>query len=56
MIPAFPPGVRALPVRGGANESRRRLLARLPRPLPEAAARVADALRAVALEFGVPPD
>ncbi|MBA8924374.1 DNA-binding transcriptional LysR family regulator [Kutzneria viridogrisea] len=48
---AAPPGVRVLPVRGGPRERRRVLLARLPGPLPEPAARVAEALRA-AVESG----
>ncbi|SFK64806.1 LysR family transcriptional regulator [Amycolatopsis sacchari] len=46
----LPPGVRVLPVRGGPGERRRVLLAHLPRPLPEAAVRVAAALRSAALE------
>lgn len=50
MLPALPPGIRALPVRGGASETRRMLLARLPSPLPEPAARLAAALRAAAIE------
>ncbi|MQY30612.1 LysR family transcriptional regulator [Nocardia aurantia] len=45
----LPPGVRALPVRGGADESRRLLLARLPHPLPEPVARLATALRTAAV-------
>ncbi|WP_410641020.1 LysR substrate-binding domain-containing protein [Amycolatopsis sp. lyj-346] len=45
-----PPGVRVMTVRGGPGEQRRILLARLPRPLSEPAARVAAALRAAALE------
>ncbi len=47
---AVPAGVRVLPVRGGPAEQRRILLARLPQPLTEPAARLADALRAAALE------
>jgi DNA-binding transcriptional LysR family regulator len=46
LAPAAPPGVRVLTVRGGPQEQRRIVLARLPHPLPEPAARVADALRA----------
>ncbi|MEV4564598.1 LysR family transcriptional regulator [Nonomuraea sp. NPDC049419] len=42
---AVPDGVRVLPVRGGPQEQRRCLLARLPGPLPEPAARLAGALR-----------
>jgi DNA-binding transcriptional LysR family regulator len=44
-----PPGVRVLPVRGGPREQRRVLLAHLPGRLPEAATRLAAALRAAAL-------
>ena len=47
-----PPGVRVLPVRGGSSEHRRIILAKLPRPLSEPAARVADALRAAAMTTG----
>ncbi|WP_188189877.1 LysR family transcriptional regulator [Nonomuraea sp. SYSU D8015] len=46
---AVPPGVRVLPVRGGPREQRRLLLARLPGPLPEPAACLAEALRTAAL-------
>jgi DNA-binding transcriptional LysR family regulator len=46
---AAPDGVRILPVRGGPAEQRRILLARLPQPLSEPAARLADALRATAI-------
>ncbi len=56
MLPALPPGVRALPVRGGANETRRMLLARLPRPLSEATTRLAEALRATAVEADSPSE
>ncbi|WP_026425069.1 LysR family transcriptional regulator [Actinokineospora inagensis] len=45
-----PDTVRVLPVRGGPQEHRRLLLARLPRPMDDPTARVADALRVVALE------
>ncbi|MBO2446413.1 LysR family transcriptional regulator [Actinomadura barringtoniae] len=45
MAPAVPPGVRVLPVRGGPREERRLLLARLPGPLSEPAARLAEAIR-----------
>ncbi|WP_189932286.1 LysR family transcriptional regulator [Streptomyces sulfonofaciens] len=48
-----PAGVRVLPVRGGPREQRRVLLARLPQPLPEAAARVAAALHRAALDTDV---
>jgi DNA-binding transcriptional LysR family regulator len=51
---AAPAGVRILPVRGGPREQRRMLLARMPRPLPEPAARLAAALRAVATDTDVP--
>ncbi|MDQ7810917.1 LysR family transcriptional regulator [Amycolatopsis sp. A133] len=53
--PVVPPGVRVLAVRGGPGEQRRILLAHLPRPLPEPAARVAAALRTAALEPGTRP-
>ncbi|NUQ95560.1 MAG: LysR family transcriptional regulator [Streptomyces sp.] len=49
LAPAAPPGVRILPVRGGPQEQRRLLLARLPHPPTEPVARVAAALRAAAL-------
>ncbi|MER6124591.1 LysR family transcriptional regulator [Streptomyces sp. NPDC001795] len=42
---AAPPGVRIVSVRGGSQERRRLVLAHLPRPLAEPAARVAEALR-----------
>ncbi|HEY3465286.1 MAG TPA: LysR family transcriptional regulator [Amycolatopsis sp.] len=51
--PVVPPGVRVLPVRGGPGEQRRILLAHLPRPLTDAASRVAAALREAALESEV---
>lgn len=44
---AVPPGVRVVPVRGGPDEVRRMLLARVPGRLSEAAGRLADALAAV---------
>ncbi|MFC7106484.1 hypothetical protein ACFQQB_42410 [Nonomuraea rubra] len=47
-----PPGVRVLPVRGGPQEQRRLLLARMPGPMTEAAARLAEALREAALASG----
>ncbi|MGW3462237.1 LysR family transcriptional regulator [Streptomyces olivaceoviridis] len=43
---AVPPGVRVLPVRGGPQEQRRVLLARLPHPPTDPVTRVAAALRA----------
>lgn len=49
-VSTAPPGVRILPVRGGPAEQRRMVLARVPRPLPEPVARLADALRAAAIE------
>ncbi|MFB7112056.1 LysR family transcriptional regulator [Streptomyces sp. NPDC056291] len=52
--PAAPPGVSILPVRGGPQEQRRLLLARLPRPPAEPVVRLAAALRAAAL--GTAPD
>ncbi|MFI2645378.1 LysR family transcriptional regulator [Streptomyces sp. NPDC018610] len=51
---AAPPGVRVLPVRGGPQEQRRLLLARLPHPPAEPVVRVAAALRAAAVEIGAP--
>ncbi|GAA1556154.1 LysR family transcriptional regulator [Kribbella sancticallisti] len=45
---AVPPGVRVVSVRGGPQEIRRVVLARLPGPLPESTALVADAIRAAA--------
>ncbi|MGC7097227.1 LysR family transcriptional regulator, partial [Amycolatopsis lurida] len=48
-----PAGVRVLPVRGGPAEHRRLMLARLPKPLPEAATRLATALRTAAIDAGV---
>lgn len=47
---AAPPGVRVLAVRGGPQEQRRLVLARLPRPMSEPAALLAQALRAAAAE------
>lgn len=46
---AAPSGVLILPVRGGPQEQRRLLLARLPHPPTEPVIRVAAALRAAAL-------
>ncbi|MGV9887197.1 LysR family transcriptional regulator [Streptomyces sp. NPDC003395] len=46
---AEPEGVRILPVRGGPQEQRRLLLARLPQAPTESMTRVAAALRAAAL-------
>ena len=54
MAPAAPAGVRVVTVRGGSKELRRTILARLPGQLSEPAAVVADALRAAALEVGLP--
>ncbi|RMI32335.1 LysR family transcriptional regulator [Nocardia stercoris] len=50
LVPVAPPGVRILPVHGGPTEQRRTLLARMPGPLPEPVARLAETLRAVAVE------
>ncbi|MDX2851151.1 LysR family transcriptional regulator [Streptomyces sp. PA03-3a] len=50
LAPAAPPGVRILPVRGGPQEQRRLLLARLPHALAEPVSRVAAALHAAALD------
>ena len=49
-----PPGVRVLAVHGGSQEQRRVILARLPHPLTEPAARLADALRAAATDVPAP--
>jgi DNA-binding transcriptional LysR family regulator len=49
LVAAVPAGVRVLGVRGGAQEHRRLLVARLPQPLTEPVARLADALRAAAI-------
>ncbi|MEU3751480.1 LysR family transcriptional regulator [Streptomyces olivoreticuli] len=54
LVPAVPPGVRVMPVRGGPQEQRRLLLAHLPAQLTEAASRVADALRTAALDADAP--
>jgi DNA-binding transcriptional LysR family regulator len=54
LAPAVPAGVRILSVRGGPEERRRLVLARLPHPLPEPAARLADALRAAAADLDEP--
>ncbi|MFE9097624.1 LysR family transcriptional regulator [Streptomyces sp. NPDC007264] len=48
LAPAAPAGVRVVSVRGGPEERRRLVLAHLPHPLPEPAARVAEALRTAA--------
>ncbi|WP_435581823.1 LysR family transcriptional regulator [Amycolatopsis thermoflava] len=52
LAPVAPVGVRVLPVRGGPSEQRRLQLARMPGPQPEAAGRVAEALRVAAVEAG----
>ncbi|MDT7747634.1 MAG: hypothetical protein QOD96_1296 [Pseudonocardiales bacterium] len=54
LVSAAPPGVRILAVRGGPVEQRRIVLARLPHPLPESAAHLADALHAAALDVATP--
>ncbi|MFG2126141.1 LysR family transcriptional regulator [Streptomyces sp. NPDC048710] len=54
LAPAAPAGVRILPVRGGPQEQRRLLLARLPHPPAEAVTRVATALRSAALDLDTP--
>lgn len=53
---AAPPGVRVLPVRGGPQEQRRLLLARLPHPPTDPSIRVTAALRAAALDADTPAD
>lgn len=47
---AAPPGVRILAVRGGPQEQRRLMLARLPGAVAEPTARLAEALRTAAME------
>ena len=50
-----PPGVRVLAVRGGSQEQRRVILARLPHPRsPSRPPRLADALRAAAADVPAP--
>ncbi len=56
LAPAAPPDVRILPVRGGPQETRRLLLARLPGPPAKPVVRLAAALRAAALETDTVPD
>jgi DNA-binding transcriptional LysR family regulator len=51
---AAPPGVRVLPVRGGPQEQRRLLLARLPHPPTDPVTRVAAALHTAALDADPP--
>ncbi|MFJ4467060.1 LysR family transcriptional regulator [Streptomyces sp. NPDC089424] len=50
-----PPGVRVLPVRGGPQEQRRLVLARLPQPPTEPVSRLAAALQAAAADGEAPP-
>ncbi|MFI6675665.1 LysR family transcriptional regulator [Kribbella sp. NPDC050470] len=52
MVPAAPPGVRVLTVRGGPQELRRTVLARIPGRQSAAAGLLADALRAATAEIG----
>lgn len=54
LAPAVPRGVCVLPVRGGPQEQRRMLLARLPMRPTEAVARVVEALRTAAFEADAP--
>ncbi|WP_405920752.1 LysR family transcriptional regulator [Streptomyces longwoodensis] len=54
LAPAAPGGVRVLPVRGGPQEQRRLLLARLPQEPAEPVTRLAAALRATALGMETP--
>jgi DNA-binding transcriptional LysR family regulator len=51
MAMAVPPGVRVVTVRGGPQELRRTILARLPGRPPEPVALLTDALRAAALDI-----
>ncbi|MEU3980778.1 LysR family transcriptional regulator [Streptomyces sp. NPDC026672] len=55
LAPAAPAGVRVLPVRGGPQEQRRLLLARLPGRPAEAVALVAEALRTTVLALDSEP-
>ncbi|AJC60763.1 hypothetical protein GZL_08223 [Streptomyces sp. 769] len=52
---AVPEGVAVRPVRGGAQEQRRLLLARLPGQPRDAVLLVAEALRAAALDTDALP-
>ncbi|MEU6650029.1 LysR family transcriptional regulator [Streptomyces sp. NPDC046900] len=52
---AAPPGVRIVSVRGGPQELRRLVVAHLPHPLPEPAARLVEALRAASADTAGPP-
>jgi DNA-binding transcriptional LysR family regulator len=54
MLPVVPPGVRILPVRGGPQETRRVLIARMPRRRSAASRIVEDAIRATAADTSVP--
>jgi DNA-binding transcriptional LysR family regulator len=54
MAAAAPAGVRIVSVRGGPQELRRIILAKLPGRLAEPVALVAEALRTAALETGTP--
>jgi DNA-binding transcriptional LysR family regulator len=54
MASAVPPGVRVVTVRGGPQELRRTILARLPGRAPEPTDVLAAALRAAALEVNPP--
>lgn len=54
MASAVPPGVRVVTVRGGPQELRRTILARLPGRTPEPTDVLAAALRAAALEVNPP--
>ncbi|MEY9964735.1 DNA-binding transcriptional LysR family regulator [Streptacidiphilus sp. MAP12-16] len=54
LAPAAPDGVRILPVRGGPQEQRRLVLARLPGPQAEPCGRVAQALRTAAIDLDTP--
>lgn len=54
LVSAVPPGVRVLPVRGGPQEQRRLLLARLPDPPSSAVTRVSAVLRSAALDAHTP--
>ncbi|WP_026315883.1 LysR family transcriptional regulator [Actinokineospora enzanensis] len=52
LVPALPPGVRALRVVGEPEERRRLVIAHLPHTLSDATTRVTEALRAAAARLG----
>ncbi|MEV6287783.1 LysR family transcriptional regulator [Kribbella sp. NPDC051770] len=56
LVDAVPAGVRVLSVRGGPQELRRILLARLPGPIPEPAKLLIGAIRTASHELSTPGD